>query len=134
VVPIQISLEFSMDTRENQNDSAGGQIPIDSACPEIVSLLRIVRHSYRPHTGVLVRTETGVWQALPALPGTVTEPGMAVYRFGAPLFYANAGQFSYEISHLAAAGHSELCWVIVFAKLAAGSYQSQALGLPKEND
>jgi hypothetical protein len=29
VVPIQISLEFRMDTRENQNDSAGGQIPIE---------------------------------------------------------------------------------------------------------
>ena len=79
----------------------------------VVSLLRVVRHSYHPHTGVLVRTETGIWQALPALPGTVTEPGMAVYRFGAPLFYANAGQFSDEISRLAAPGHSELRWVIV---------------------
>jgi high affinity sulfate transporter 1 len=90
-----------------------GGVELGIVSAMIVSLLRIVRHSYRPHTGVLVRTETGVWHTLPVLPGAVTKPGMAVYRFGAPLFYANAGQFSYEISRLAAAGHSELRWVIV---------------------
>jgi MFS superfamily sulfate permease-like transporter len=55
-----------------------GGVELGIVSAMIVSLLRIVRHSYRPHTGVLVRTETGVWQALPVLPGTVTEPGMAV--------------------------------------------------------
>jgi sulfate permease, SulP family len=79
----------------------------------VVSLLRIVRHTYRPHTGVLVRNERGYWQTMPALPGTVSEPGMAIYRFGAPLFYANAGRFSDEVSGLAGPNHTELRWVII---------------------
>jgi sulfate permease, SulP family len=79
----------------------------------VVSLLRVVRHTYSPHTGVLALNEKGIWQTLPALPGAISEPGLAIYRFGAPLFYANANRFSAEISHLVGPGHSQLCWVIV---------------------
>ena len=79
----------------------------------VVSLLRVVRHSYHPYTGVLVRDEKGVWQTLPPVPGTITEPGLAIYRFGAPLFYANVSRFSDEISRLAGRNRSELRWVIV---------------------
>jgi MFS superfamily sulfate permease-like transporter len=79
----------------------------------VVSLLRIVRHSYRPHTGVMIRNDKGFWQTIPAVPGTVTEPGLAIYRFGAPLFYANAGRFCDEIMHLSIPGESQLRWVIV---------------------
>ena len=79
----------------------------------VVSLLRIVRHTYHPHTGVLVRHENGIWQTLPISSGAVTEPGLAVYRFGAPLFYANASRFSDEISRLAGPDKSHLQWVIV---------------------
>lgn len=79
----------------------------------VVSLLRVVRQSYHPHTGVLVRSDNGVWQTLPPLPGTVTEPGMAIYRFGAPLFYANASRFSDEITRLVGPSRSDLRWVIV---------------------
>jgi len=64
----------------------------------VVSLLRIVAHSYRPPTGVLVRADQKFWQTVPAVPGTVTEPGLAIYRFGSSLFYANAGRFAEEIS------------------------------------
>ncbi len=79
----------------------------------VVSLLRVVRHSYHPHTGVLVQTDAGGWQTLPVLPGTVTEPGMAIYRFGAPLFYANANRFSEEVSRLVLGEDSGVRWVIV---------------------
>jgi len=67
----------------------------------VLSLLRIVRHSYRPHTAVLVQDKDGVWQLTPVTPGAVTEPGLVVYRFGATLFYANAGMFADEILRLA---------------------------------
>src|SRR5215469_7880601 len=66
----------------------------------VVSLLRIVAHSYRPPTGVLVRTDPNFWQTVPAVPGTVTEPGLAIYRFGSSLFYANSGRFAEEIAAL----------------------------------
>jgi len=82
----------------------------------VLSLLRIVNHSYRPHTGVLVETERGDWRTEAAAPGALTEPGLAVYGFGAPLFYANANRFSDEILRLADQNKSKLRWVIVDAE------------------
>ena len=82
----------------------------------IVSLLRVVRHSYRPHTGLLVQNEKGDWQTEPILPGATTLPGLAVYRFGAPLFYANAGRFVSEISLFANQTNLALRWLVVDAE------------------
>jgi sulfate permease, SulP family len=65
-----------------------------------LSLLRHVRHSYRPHTSVLVPDATGRWVPVPAAPGLQTEPGLIVYRFGADLFYANEGRFADEVRSL----------------------------------
>ncbi|MEW9583443.1 SulP family inorganic anion transporter [Paraburkholderia sp. DGU8] len=65
-----------------------------------LSLLRHVRHSYRPHTMVLVPGEDGVWLPVPAVPGIQTTPGLIVYRFGADLFYANDHFFVEDIRHL----------------------------------
>lgn len=79
----------------------------------LVSLSRVVRHTYRPHTGVLVMSEKGYWQTLPALPGTLTEPGLAIYRFGAPLFYANAGRFSDELLRLVGPDPCKLRWLVI---------------------
>jgi high affinity sulfate transporter 1 len=82
----------------------------------IVSLLRIVRHSYRPHTAVLVQGPGGIWQLTPVVPGAVTEPGLVVYRFGASLFYANAGMFADEIRGLAGPEPSLPRWLVVDAE------------------
>jgi len=79
----------------------------------VLSLLRVVGHSYRPHTAVLVPDEGGLWRLIPAVPGAVTAPGLAIYRFGAPLFYANAGRFSDEIRELVGPTPSALRWVVV---------------------
>jgi len=81
----------------------------------VLSLLRIVRHSYRPHTAVLIKGEAGLWQLTPVVPGAVTEPGLVIYRFGAPLFYANAGGFSDEIRLLVGPAPSPLRWLVVDA-------------------
>ena len=82
----------------------------------VMSLLRIVQHSYHPSTAVLVKeSDTGVWQLTPPVPGAMTEPGLAVYRFGAPLFYANAGRFSEEIREIVGQAPSSLRWVLVDA-------------------
>jgi MFS superfamily sulfate permease-like transporter len=63
----------------------------------VLSLLRIVHHSYRPHTGVLISENGLYWKLEPPEPGAATEPGLTLYRFGAPLFYANAGRFAEEV-------------------------------------
>jgi SulP family sulfate permease len=82
----------------------------------VVSLLRIVGHSYRPHTGVLVRDEHRIWQTVPALPGAKTEPGLIIYRFDAALFYANAGLFAEEVARLVSHPESPVHWLIVDAE------------------
>jgi SulP family sulfate permease len=71
----------------------------------VLSLLRVLKHSYRPQTGVLVKQENGVWDMLPPRAGTVSQPGLVIYRFGAPLFYANANMFAEQIDELI--GHEE---------------------------
>jgi sulfate permease, SulP family len=80
-----------------------------------MSLVRIVRHSYHPHTAVLVEGQSGIWQLTPAVPGAVTEPGLVIYRFGAPLFYANAGWFSDEVRGLVGPAPSPVRWLVVDA-------------------
>ena len=81
----------------------------------ILSLFRIVHHSYRPHTAVLKQTLDGMWHLNPVVAGAITEPGMVIYRFGAPLFYANANSFSEEVRMLAASAPKPLHWLIVDA-------------------
>jgi sulfate permease, SulP family len=97
----------------------------------VVSLLRVVRHTYRPHTGVLVMNEKGYWQTLPAAYGTVSEPGMAIYQFGAPLFYANASRFSEELLRLAGPGPSPLHWLIIDSE-AVTNIDYSAAGVVRE--
>jgi high affinity sulfate transporter 1 len=80
-----------------------------------LSLLRIVHQSYRPHTAVLEQTDEGVWELDPVVPGAVTEPGLVLYRFSAPLYYANANRFSEETRMLATSAPSPLHWLIVDA-------------------
>ena len=66
----------------------------------VLSLLRHVRHSYRPHTMVLAPNATGRWTLVPVTPGAQTEPGLIIYRFGADLFYANDHRFTDEVRRM----------------------------------
>ena len=81
-----------------------------------LSLLRIVRHSYHPHTGVLVLDANKAWKIVPVAAGAVSEPGLVLYRFGATLFYANAPRFAEEILNLIGPEPSTVRWVIVDAE------------------
>jgi SulP family sulfate permease len=79
----------------------------------VMSLLRIVHHSYHPRTGVMIPDEGGIWKLIPPTPGTVTEPGLILYRFGAALYYANASRFSDEILALVGPSPTSVRWFIV---------------------
>jgi MFS superfamily sulfate permease-like transporter len=81
-----------------------------------LSLVRIVRHSYRPHTGVIQPDNGNAWTVAPVAPGVVTEPGLVVYRFGASLFYANANRFAEELLRLAGPPPSAVRWIVVDAE------------------
>jgi SulP family sulfate permease len=81
----------------------------------VLSLLRHVRHSYRPHTVVLAPDAAGRWSLVPAEPGTQTEPGVIVYRFGADLFYANDHRFTEEVRALVAHAPAPVRWIVIEA-------------------
>jgi sulfate permease, SulP family len=82
----------------------------------ILSLLRVVHHSYHPHTGVMVPNSDGGWDLKPVAPGLMTEPGLVMYQFGAELFYANANRFAEEVKGLLGKPPSEVRWLIVDAE------------------
>jgi sulfate permease, SulP family len=85
-----------------------------------LSLVRIVRHSYRPHTGVIQFNHGGSWKAAPVASGVMTEPGLVLYRFGSSLFYANANRFAEELLRLACPRSSIVRWIVVDAEAITG--------------
>jgi MFS superfamily sulfate permease-like transporter len=82
----------------------------------LVSLARVVRHNYHPHSGVLQANPDGSWRLEPAAPHLVTEPGLVLYRFGAELFYANAGRFLEEVTKIVQPMPTAVKWVVVDAE------------------
>ncbi len=83
----------------------------------ILSLFRVVRHSYHPHTGVMIPNKDGSWNLQSVSPDTMTEPGLVMYRFGATLFYANANRFAEEVNTLVGnESPSPVRWLIVDAE------------------
>jgi SulP family sulfate permease len=80
-----------------------------------LSLFRHVRHSYRPHTTMLVPDPSGRWIPVPATPGKETAPGLIIYRFGADLFYANREQFCKEVHALVERAPTPVRWFIIDA-------------------
>jgi len=81
----------------------------------ILSLLRHVRQSYRPHTAVLQFDPAQGWVTVPATPGHETGPGLILYRFGADLFYANATRFAEEARALVQGAPRPVRWLVIEA-------------------
>lgn len=80
-----------------------------------LSLLRHVRHSYRPHTAVLVEETPGIWRHTPVVPGATSRPGLLIYHFGADLFYANVDRFESEVRSLVTSAPTPVRWLLVDA-------------------
>ncbi|GAJ28695.1 SulP family inorganic anion transporter [Acidomonas methanolica] len=82
----------------------------------MLSLFRHVRHSYRPHTAVLVPRGPHLgYEAMNCRPGTDTAPGLIIYRFGADLFYANCDRFEADLTSLIASAPHPVRAVVVDA-------------------
>jgi sulfate permease, SulP family len=82
----------------------------------VMSLLRIVHHSYHPRSGVMTAEADGTWRLIPPVTGAVTEPGFVLYRFGAALYYANASRFADEVLALVGPSPTSVRWLIVDAE------------------
>ena len=94
-----------------------------------LSLFRHVRHSYSPHTTMLVPDAAGRWMPMPVTPGKETEPGLIVYRFGADLFYANHDRFADEVHTLVDQAPHPIRWVVVDAGAITDVDYSAARGI-----
>jgi high affinity sulfate transporter 1 len=81
----------------------------------LISLLRHVRHSYRPHTAVMKRAPEGGWQEEPAEAGAESAPGLVIYRFNADLFYANATHFAEDVRQLVDGAPEPVRWLVIEA-------------------
>jgi len=79
-----------------------------------ISIIDHLRHTSHPRSSVLVKSPAGHWQPGPVLPGARTEEGLAVYRFGTSLYYANASHLIDDIISIAAHG-SPLRWLVLDA-------------------
>ena len=67
----------------------------------ILAILLFFRQSWWPTGAVLGEVpEVGGWHSLRDYPGGRQRPGIVVYRWEAPLFFANAGQFRDQVREL----------------------------------
>ncbi len=82
----------------------------------ILSLIVHVRHSYRPHTAIIIPDGKNFWQPIPPQPGTLSLPGLIIYRFSRDIFYANASFFAEEVQNLVNSAESPVSWFILEAR------------------
>jgi high affinity sulfate transporter 1 len=66
----------------------------------VLSIVLHVKRHYAPRDRVVSWDADGRPHLLPAVPGTVSEPGLVVFRFAVGLFYANAERLSEEVTGL----------------------------------
>ena len=68
----------------------------------VLSILMFFRRSWWPHGAVLGRVdESAGWHDLATFPDATEVPGVVVYRWESPLFFANAGTFRQQVRRLA---------------------------------
>ncbi|GAB4539812.1 MAG: SulP family inorganic anion transporter [Pleurocapsa sp.] len=82
----------------------------------VLSLILHVRHSYRPHSAIIVPNENNYWQPIPAQMGNISASGLIIYRFSRDLFYANASFFSEEVQNLVKSAEPPVQWFILEAR------------------
>ena len=78
----------------------------------VASIVDHLRHSYSPLNSVLVKSPAGHWHAAPVVPGARTEEGLAIYRFGTSLYYANAAKLVEDVATLVGHGGT-LRWLVI---------------------
>jgi high affinity sulfate transporter 1 len=82
-----------------------------------VSILDFVRRAWRPHDAILGRAN-GVkgYHDIKRYPDAKQIPGLVMFRWDAPLFFANADLFRTRILDIVAAAEPKARWVLVAAE------------------
>jgi high affinity sulfate transporter 1 len=81
----------------------------------VVSIIEVIRRQYEPRDFVLADSTTGQQRYQKAAPGNQTEPGLIVFRYDAPLFYANANRFVDDVESLIDTAPDPVRWLILDA-------------------
>jgi SulP family sulfate permease len=76
----------------------------------MLSLIDHTRRGYRPRNAVLGPEVSGVMRAKPVASKAEAEPGLLIYRFTHSMYYANAQQFTEEITELVNTAEPPLRW------------------------
>ena len=78
----------------------------------VLAILLFFRRSWQPHGAVLGLVDSlGGWHNVGRYPEARQIPGIVVYRWEAPLFFANASAFRTQVRHVVA--ESQPSWVVV---------------------
>ncbi len=86
----------------------------------MLSLILHVRHSYRPHSAIIIPDEHRLWLPIPVQMCCLSAPGLIIYRFSRDLFYANATFFSEEVQSLVRCATPPIQWFILEARAITG--------------
>jgi MFS superfamily sulfate permease-like transporter len=77
-----------------------------------LAVLLFFRRSWQPHGAILGQVEElAGWHSVGRYPDARQLPGIVVYRWEAPLFFANSSAFRTQIRHAVAERHAS--WVVV---------------------
>jgi SulP family sulfate permease len=83
----------------------------------LLSTIEVVRRAAYPRTSVLNESPDGRGYYVSfGSHQALTEPGLIVYRFGAPLFFANASTFEEHLKELVENAGSEVDWFVLDAE------------------
>jgi MFS superfamily sulfate permease-like transporter len=81
-----------------------------------LSILNVFRHAWRPYATILGKTDdVAGYHDIRSYPAAEQLPGLVIYRFDAPLLFANAKTFRDEVLHLARAAPAPR-WIVVAAE------------------
>ncbi|MCU0630652.1 MAG: SulP family inorganic anion transporter [Methanoregulaceae archaeon] len=83
----------------------------------VLSILAHLRHSYHPINVLISQTPEGKWKSAPPSSGKQAVPGLAIYRFGANLYYANENRFTGDILDIAKSASPPLKWLCLSASM-----------------
>jgi len=80
-----------------------------------LSILEHIEHSYHPYDRLLVPDASGHFTFQPLQSRAQAAPGLAVYRFGSGIYYANGGRLSEEVLDVVEAADPPLRWLCLSA-------------------
>ncbi len=76
-----------------------------------LSIVEHLYHSYRPYDTLVLVAPDGTRGLAPLTEHAVAAPGLAIYRFGSGLYYANGSRFSEEIMGVVEGADPPLRWL-----------------------